>query len=495
MATIVRRQPSLEGASRRSKIVFALCVVAILALAVESSVEAALGGNKLLLVVPIGAFVGLGLFVLGLVNFENFVFTTIAIRASLDITKTGAGNGGTSGVNSGTASAPGLDPTGALAILFILAAFLWMLTRMREGRKSPPMSIHRVCLILFALAGFLSVIDSASPTISLLEAIRITAVVTMLAVLEVMLVNREMIQKLIASIYISAIVPVGYTLFNVLVHHSQFTSGGVSRFEGTFAQPNPFAIYLTLLIIMGVALLPHLAQKKKLAMSILLLGSIVCLYFTFTRSAWIATVLGVFAVAIMGRRRTTLLVMVAAIMVSVVAFPTILQRFADLGTSTSAAGYASNSLSWRFDYWGQVLPLANKDPITGIGLDMSSLATSAQKEPHNDFLRSYVETGIIGTIAYLALLISMGVVARQAIKFTRRWPRSYERSVAVGFAACVMAFVLLSIVSNVITQVVVLWYYVAFAAAAYAVTRYRENAVLLGLPPPVELAEPVLVGS
>ena len=494
MATIVRRQPSLELASRRSKIVFALCTIAILALAVESSVESALGGNKLLLVVPIGAFVGLGLFILGLVNFENFVFTTIALRASLDITKTGAGNGGTSGVNSGTASAPGLDPTGALAILFILLAFLWMVARMREGRKSPPMSIHRVCLILFALAGFLSVIDSASPTISLLEAIRITAVVAMLAVLEVMLVNREMIQKLIASIYISAVVPVGYTLFNVVVHHSQFTSGGVSRFEGTFAQPNPFAIYLTLLIIMGVALLPHLAQKKQLAMSLLLVGSVICLYFTFTRSAWIATVLGVFAVGIMGRRRMTLVVMVAAIMVSVVAFPTILQRFADLGTSTSAAGYASNSLSWRFDYWGQVLPLAAKDPITGIGLDMSSLATSQQKEPHNDFLRSFVETGIIGTIAYIALLISMGLVARHAMRFTRRRRLSYERSVAVGFAACVMAFVILSIVSNVITQVVVLWYYVAFAAAAYAVTRYSENATLLGLRPPVELDEPVLVG-
>ena len=41
-----------------------------------------------------------------------------------------------------------------------------------------------------------------------------------------------------------------------------------------------------------------------------------------------------------------------------------------------------------------------------------------------------------------------------------------------------MAFVVLSLVSNVITQVVVLWYYVAFAAAAYAVTRYRENAAL-----------------
>ena len=76
----------------------------------------------------------------------------------------------------------------------------------------------------------------------------------------------------------------------------------------------------------------------------------------------------------------------------------------------------------------------------------------------------------------------MIMVARQSLRFTRRRRWTYDRSVAVGFASCVIAFVVISIVSNVITEVIVLWYYVAFAAAAYAVTRYRENAVLLGLP-------------
>jgi hypothetical protein len=35
--------------------------------------------------------------------------------------------------------------------------------------------------------------------------------------------------------------------------------------------------------------------------------------------------------------------------------------------------------------------------------------------------------------------------------------------------------VLISIVSNVITEVIVLWYYVAFAAAAYAVTKFPAS--------------------
>jgi O-antigen ligase len=492
MSTAIFRQPSARAPmTRRQKQFFAFITVVILAVAVESGIEVYLGGDKLLLIIPIGVLAGLGMVAIGLVNFENFVFTTIAIRSMLDITKPQAGNTGSSGVGNPTAS--GLDPAGALAILFILVAFFWLLTRMREGRKSPPASIHRVCLILFAGAGFLSIIDSASPSISLLEAIRVTAVVVMLAVLEVMLVDREMIKKLVTSIYVSALIPVGYTMFEVLTHHAQFTSGGFSRFEGTFSQPNPFAIYLTMLIVMGAALFPHLSDRKKLGMGVLLFFSLVCLYYTFTRSAWIACVIGLFAVAFMGRRRLMLGLMVAGIMVSLVALPSIAGRFADLGTSTSAAGYASNSLAWRFDYWSDVLPLANKDPITGIGLNMSSYETSQQKEPHNDFLRAYVETGIVGTIAYLALLASMVLVARDSMRFTKKRAWTYERSIAVGFASCVIAFVIISIVSNVITEVIVLWYYVAFAAAAYAVTRYRENAELRGLPPPVDEPAPVKV--
>src|ERR1035441_8484520 len=249
MSTAIFRQPKVvTPMTRRTKVFFASISLLILAVAAESGIEVYLGGNKLLLIVPISVLAGVGMVALGLVNFENFVFTTIAIRSTLDITRPQAGNTGAAGVGNPTAS--GLDPAGALAVLFILIAFFWLLTRMREGRKSPPMSIHRVCLILFAGAGFLSIIDSPSPSISLLEAIRVTAVVVMLAVLEVMLVDREMIKRLIASIYVSALIPVGYTMFEVVTHYSQFTSGGFSRFEGTFSQPNPFAIYLTMLIVL-----------------------------------------------------------------------------------------------------------------------------------------------------------------------------------------------------------------------------------------------------
>ena len=458
-----------------SRAVYALGALTITAIAAESGYVLATGGSKWWIILPIGILVGLAMVAIGLVNFEIFTYIVIAIRSSLDVARPDLGNNGAAGI--GTAQASGIDPAGALAVLFMGMSLFWFLTRRMAGATSPPASIHRICLFIFAAAGYLSVIGSSRPSVSLLEAIRVSAVAVMLAVMEILLVNRAAIKKLLIAIYASSIAPVGLTLFYILLHKPQFVSGGFARYQGTFSQPNPFAIYLTMLIVMGTALLPHLKPRVRVLMLVDMGASLICLYYTYTRSAWVATIIGVVAVAVLGRRKVLGAAIVAGLVVGLIALPTISQRFEDLisvagGTSVNASGNTSNSLAWRFDYWAVVLPLADKNPVTGIGLKMSSFLTDQAKEPHNDFLRAYVETGIIGTIAYLALLLSMVLVARQGM---RESAPGFDHSIAVGFAGCVIAFVLISIVSNVITEVIVLWYYVAFAAAAYAVTKFPAS--------------------
>src|SRR5215469_10855164 len=119
------RRLAPNGTSARGRLVIVLSAIAILALSVESVYEAAVGTNKLLVIVPIAVFAGLGMFALGLVNFPNFVLATIVLRSSMDIVKPTAGNTGSAGV--GTAAASGLDPAGGLAVLFILVSYLWFL--------------------------------------------------------------------------------------------------------------------------------------------------------------------------------------------------------------------------------------------------------------------------------------------------------------------------------------------------------------------------------
>jgi putative inorganic carbon (hco3(-)) transporter len=51
-----------------------------------------------------------------------------------------------------------------------------------------------------------------------------------------------------------------------------------------------------------------------------------------------------------------------------------------------------------------------------------------------------------------------------------------DRGVAVGFKGCTVAFVAVSLVANVMSNVVILWYFFAFAAAASSVVRRRRGA-------------------
>ena len=72
------------------------------------------------------------------------------------------------------------------------------------------------------------------------------------------------------------------------------------------------------------------------------------------------------------------------------------ERLIDLRSDQEVAGLEGNSLEWRLDYWRTVTRLADESPIIGIGPKMTQYVTDSAKVPHNDYLRAYVEMGILG---------------------------------------------------------------------------------------------------
>jgi O-antigen ligase len=230
-----------------------------------------------------------------------------------------------------------------------------------------------------------------------------------------------------------------------------------------------------MLVVMGVALVLKVERRS---VKLMLLGAIglsgVFLLLTYTRSAWIATVAGLLVVAFYEGKRLLPLMGFAVVLV-VMLVPSVAMRFSDLSTETTQSGAAGNSLVWRFEYWQQALQLSD-NPVVGAGLRTVQASTDVSKEPHNDFIRVYVETGLIGLSAYLWFLVALARTARRAIRNTRS---PLEHSVAVGFAGCLAAFLLLSLVSNVISQLVILWYFLAFAVAASAAPRLERRTLTL----------------
>src|SRR5205807_9672421 len=156
----------------------------------------------------------------------------------------------------------------------------------------------------------------------------------------------------------------------------------------------------------------------------------VLLLLSYSRSSWIAVFVGLMIVGLIESKRL-IAGLIIAVMLIVVAVPSVGGRLSDLKRGRHVSGTAGNSLVWRLDYWKEVLPLANKNPATGIGWAMTQRSTKQAKPPHNDVIRAYVEAGLFGLATYLALLFGLVTSARSVV---RKVSSGIDRGIAVGFA-------------------------------------------------------------
>jgi len=276
------------------------------------------------------------------------------------------------------------------------------------------------------------------------------------------------------------VVPLTYTAYGFLSGHPKAdVKGGFTRISGTFNQSNDFGRFLLLMIIMGAAVYPHLERKWRRALGVMLVASTIFLFLTYTRAALIAAAVGLLIVGLIQSKRLLIGLLIAG-SVGLLIVPSLSSRFSDLtkyeqkqALTDSGGANSGNTLAWRFNYWTDVLPLANKNPVTGIGLNQTKYYTEQAKKPHNDFIRAYVETGLVGLAAYLFLLYSLVALGARAVRRTR--PGTFERGVAAGFLGCAVAFIAVSMVSNVISNVVNLWYFIAFAACASGIVKVADR--------------------
>lgn len=448
------------------KAVTAVAVAVATGTAAYSGVMAG-SSSKLAVVLPVTALVGVALAVTALTRFKIYVMVMLIIRSSLDLAKLSTGGEG-GGVRTATdqVTARGIDPSSLLAVLFIGAAAIWLAGQYREHGRLPGSPLRRA-LVVFMAAGALSIVGAGRPPSSILEALRILAAVLMFVVLEQMMKDERTMRQLLFAVYLSLLFPLGFTAFGFLTGSPRTElKGSFLRITGPFLQSNNFGRYLMLMIIFGVAIYPFLDRRHRRLLAVLLALSSVFLLMTYTRTAIIGAVLGLLVVGIVQSKRL-LLGMVVFTVCALVAVPQLSSRFTMLSDSESTYASDGNTLAWRLDYWIEVLPLANRNPVTGIGLGQTAHETDAEKQPHNDFIRAYVETGLIGLGAYLALLLALLGTGIRAVRASPRG--SFARGVGTGMLGCAVAFIADSLSANVISNVVTLWYMFAFAAAASAV--------------------------
>jgi len=463
------------GQGGLTKLVTVVAVFFAASMAAISGLEVG-SGSKTAIVLPLAAAVGLAMAVLALTRFSVYVALMLILRSSLDLAKLSGSAAGNTATNS--TSTRGLDPASLLAVLFLLMAGLWLAAQARRQGGLPTATTMRRGFLWWITAAALSALGSGNVTSSALELVRLLAAIMMFVVLEQLINDHARLRRFLVVIYCSLIFPMLFTFAGLLTNHARTeVRGGFTRITGTFQTANDYGRYLMLMIIMAVALYPYLNRRWRKVLMLVLVPSLIQIVLTYTLTALGGMVIGLVVVGLMQSKKLLLTMGVAAVCVLVLV-PPLASRVGSIGHVNSGPGVVTsattgNSLIWRFSYWSQVLPLANHNPFTGIGLDQTQYQTDQAKQPHNDFVRAYVEMGIIGFCAFVYMLVCMVGLGRKA---ARAGPRgTLDRGVGVGFLGCAVAWISVSFAANVMSNVQTLWYLFAFAAAASAVVRMNTT--------------------
>jgi O-antigen ligase len=450
------KRESLFGRRMRFGAFAIVGIAAATAASVLSGIRIAEGTSRTQALIPIAVFVGFGVVAIAMTRFDIYLAGAVAARASLDAAKL-ASNG----------SAPDLDVTGVFAVMFITFGVLWLVAQRPLRRSWSPMVAPFVVLIGLAA---LSVTFTPQVARGLRELSRLGAILVLLLVLQEFLATRSRQRLILGAVFVSAVVPITVAARQMATGSHLFSAGGFDRVTGTFTHPNPLATYLTLIVILGVAVLPHVGRWYRIGLVVLIGAGAWTLLLTYTRSGWIAVFIGL---AVVGyyQRGILLPLLGIAVVVGALAVPIVVERFADLSDTATASGQPVNSLEWRVQTWENALG-AVENPIVGMGLLSSDSLTDANKLPHNDFVRMYVELGIVGFLVYLWFL---GAAWRIAVISLGASSLDLNRGLAVGFAGVAAAFLVLSVVSNLMSQLVLLWYFAITASLAWSTTVVAEE--------------------
>src|SRR6185503_19395221 len=175
----------------------------------------------------------------------------------------------------------------------------------------------------------------------------------------------------------------------------------------TFLGPNQFAGFLVLLLPLAVGSMID-ARRYYLRGAAILLG-LVSLALTGSLGGWVALGCGAVTMAGLALTRTRGRTIAVAAGGGAVALAVLLLLATPL---LSATAKRSHSMHVRAVYWRATGPMVSSAPLLGVGLDnwqehyfhsKSDVQQEAMKA-HNDYLQILAETGVLGFLAFAAIL-------------------------------------------------------------------------------------------
>ncbi len=283
------------------------------------------------------------------------------------------------------------------------------------------------------------------------------------------------------TLLVGAIPPLILAIYQYITNTGLMIDGVSNRIYGTFAHPNILATFALLLFIFSFdsffknkerwLFQPFNAwfknQQDLYFLTFLFLAGIITL--TYTRIAWIGFIFFLVAYGIIKATKPTLTIIATLILLYAAFFPVnrwLTSSFnINLQNNTIIARLTTrnreaDSIAWRRDVANKVFPLLRERPLLGYGYGSFATVWDANKgiqniwdntsEAHNDYLKVTFESGLIGSLLFIAIFISL---LYREIKYGQghKWPNTI-------FILSILVYLILSLSDNMLHHTPVIWW-------------------------------------
>ncbi len=329
--------------------------------------------------------------------------------------------------------------------------------------------------LLLIVYGMFSSTWSLFPLVSLQEIARLISLFSIAFLAYISVKNFRDLRTLFLLLIVSSFVPVLEALrqwiFGIGISDSSLD---VARIYGTFAHTNVLALYLYSLLV--VLTLWYTLYERQMRISgrtvvFILYGvlSALLLFVTYTRVAWIAAFL-FFLVFALSRSRMLLIPLLLFPLIAFLTVPLVQERVIE-----SFQTNPDSSLVWRADIWHDVTLKLTFDHrvLFGTGLDTFSRYAEdlrgirfGSTDSHNDFVKFYVEGGLIGLTVFLLFLFSLA----RHIASLKTLPHAYQGTIFL-FALFAATLVLSALTDNIYKDTPLLWIFFILLGAFLALKK------------------------
>jgi O-antigen ligase len=347
------------------------------------------------------------------------------------------------------------------------------LIRFRRDLGSYPLNIPFLIIFLWGLA---SLTFSLSLILGVQELLRFFSIWSIGFLAYAVVQSEENTRTLFSALFFSALFPICFGIY-------QFVNGigleddnvSIPRIFGTFSHPNVFSLYLATLAGITILFLLSFTKnlKEKIWSSAFLLILSLTLLLTYTRIGWIALFLFLILVALYRFRLALIPLILIPILLYAVVTP-IRERIDESFQPT-----VDSSLTWRQSIWHDTITLTLADgnhSLYGYGMNTFPLVSESirgirlgSNDSHNDFVKFFVEGGIIGLTVFLLSLLLIGRALFLAIHTGQGAMRS--AFVLTGILFLVLEVAALS--DNVFKNTPVQWLFFITASILFALQRKK----------------------